>query len=122
MKRDSTKNIIAAIHDVLAGKLHLSQQMTELFAKKFVHGQPSTGISPLEQLSDRELEVFNLFGQGFETRRVTETLHVSLKTIQSYCARIKTKLNLANAAELIREAVYWHEVGKSSSAEDAGTV
>jgi DNA-binding CsgD family transcriptional regulator len=53
--------------------------------------------------------VFDLLGQGYDTRRVAETLKISIKTVQAYCARVKEKLNLANGNELRREAIYWHE-------------
>ena len=71
----------------------------------------SSGIaqSPIEQLSDRELEVFELLGRGFDTRRVADTLNVSIKTVQAYCVRIKQKLSLTTAAELVYEAIRWHE-------------
>ncbi len=109
MKRETSKNIIEAIRHVMEGKLYVSHRMAEVFAKKFVDGGPHTGRTPVEALSDRELEVFDLLGQGFETRRVAETMNVSMKTVQAYCARIKEKLALANAAELLREAVRWHD-------------
>ena len=70
---------------------------------------PRRSNRPDELLSDRELEVFQLLGQGFETRRIAQVLGVSIKTIQAYCARIKEKLALANASELLREAVRWNE-------------
>jgi DNA-binding NarL/FixJ family response regulator len=60
-------------------------------------------------LSDRELEVFQLLGQGKETRQIAENLHISMKTVQAFCARIKEKLKLGNATELLREALRWHE-------------
>jgi DNA-binding CsgD family transcriptional regulator len=63
----------------------------------------------VEQLSDRELEVFDLLGDGRGTRQIAESLGVSIKTVQAYCARIKEKLNLASATELVREAVRWRE-------------
>jgi len=109
MKRETAKNVVTAIREVLAGKLYVSAQMTALFAQKFVDGRPPTGKSPIEQLSDRELEVFRLLGQGFETRRVAHTMNVSIKTVQAFCARIKEKLQLANASELLREAIRWNE-------------
>jgi DNA-binding NarL/FixJ family response regulator len=109
MKRETSKRIIAAIRQVLEGKLYVSERLTNLFAKKFVDGQTTTESSPIEQLSDRELEVFQLYGQGCETRQIAESLHVSMKTVQAYCARIKEKLKLTNATELLREAIRWHE-------------
>ncbi|HXA13987.1 MAG TPA: LuxR C-terminal-related transcriptional regulator, partial [Opitutaceae bacterium] len=63
----------------------------------------------VETLSDRELDVFRRLGEGQTTRRIAEELHLSIKTVQAYCARIKEKLRLANGAELVREAVRWTE-------------
>ena len=109
MKRETAKRIIAAIRHVLEGKLYVSERLTNLFAEKFVDGQASMVSSPIEQLSDRELEVFQLYGQGYETRQISESLDISMKTVQAYCARIKEKLKLTNATELLREAIHWHE-------------
>ncbi len=109
MKRETTKKVIAAIRLVLEGKLYLSERLVALFAEKFVDGNAPTVSSPIEQLSDRELEVFQLLGEGYETRQIAESLRVSMKTIQVYCARIKEKLKLANATELLREAIRWNE-------------
>jgi DNA-binding NarL/FixJ family response regulator len=109
MKRETAKKIIDAVRQVLAGKLYVSSEVSEMFAEKFVDRKLTVGTSPIEQLSDRELEVFSLLGQGFETRRIAETLHLSVKTVQAYCSRIKEKLDLANGTELLREAVYWHD-------------
>jgi DNA-binding CsgD family transcriptional regulator len=60
-------------------------------------------------LSDREFEVFQLLGHGYETRRVAEIMGITIKTVQAFCARIKEKLQLASASELLREAVRWSE-------------
>jgi DNA-binding NarL/FixJ family response regulator len=109
MKRETAKRIIAAIRQVMEGRLYVSERLTNLFAEKFVEGQATTVSSPIEQLSDRELEVFQLYGQGCETRQIAESLDVSMKTVQAYCARIKEKLRLTNATELLREAIRWHE-------------
>jgi DNA-binding CsgD family transcriptional regulator len=67
------------------------------------------GQTPLEVLSDRELEVFELTGRGLGTREISERLHLSVKTVESYRARIKSKLNLNTAAELMQHAVQWVE-------------
>jgi DNA-binding NarL/FixJ family response regulator len=109
MKRETTRNVIAAIRQVLDGKLYVSADMAAYFAEKFVDGKPPTGESSVEQLSDRELEVFQFLGQGRETREIAKSLNISIKTVQAYCARIKEKLKLANASELLREAVRWYE-------------
>jgi DNA-binding NarL/FixJ family response regulator len=109
MKRETAGKVITAIRQVLEGKLYLSERQTALFAQKFLDKNSSLFSSPIERLSDRELEVFQLLGEGNETRQIAENLHISVKTVQVFCARIKEKLNLANATELLREAVRWHE-------------
>ena len=109
MKRETAKRVIAAIRQVMAGKLYVSERLMTVFAEKFVDGRPPAENSPIEQLSDRELEVFQLFGQGYETRQIAQSMGVSMKTIQAYCARIKEKLKLTSATELLREAFRWHE-------------
>jgi DNA-binding NarL/FixJ family response regulator len=109
MKREATKRVLQAIRCVLGGKLYLSDKLAMLMAEKFVEGRPGTAGSVIEKLSDRELEVFQLLGRGYGTRQIADELHVSFKTVQSFCARIKEKLNLSSAAELLREAVRWHD-------------
>jgi len=109
MKREVTKNIITAIRQVLAGQLHVSERMAARIASKFAGVPPVAAESPVALLSDRELEVFQLLGQGRETKQIAETLHLSMKTVQAYCARIKDKLHLMNATELLREAIRWEE-------------
>ncbi len=109
MKREATKKVLQAIHNVLEGKLYVSERMNAVMAEKFVDRKPLTGDSPVEHLSDRELEVFQLMGRGFSTRQIADELHVSFKTVQAFHARIKEKLNLTNATELLREAIRWHE-------------
>jgi DNA-binding NarL/FixJ family response regulator len=93
-------------------KLAISEELAALLAQKFVDNPAGPVRSTVEQLSDRELEVFRLLGRGYETRRVAETLNVSIKTVQAYCVRIKQKLGLNSAAELVFEAVRWHESGE----------
>lgn len=109
IKRETTRKVIAAIRQVLEGKLYLTESLALAMANQFLGGRTLSSASPVEQLSDRELEVFELLGHGRGTRQIAEGLHVSLKTVQAYCARIKEKLNLNSATELIREAVRWHE-------------
>jgi DNA-binding NarL/FixJ family response regulator len=109
MKRETAKKVIIAIRQVLAGKIYMSESLAAVFAEKFVDGRLPTGGSLVEQLSDRELETFQLLGKGYETRQVAEMMNVSMKTVQAHCAHIKEKLKLTNAAELLREAVRWHE-------------
>jgi DNA-binding NarL/FixJ family response regulator len=109
MKREATKNVLQAIRGVRQGKLYVSDKMAMMLAEKFVDGKPTQQGSAIEQLSDRELEVFQLLGQGYTTRRIAEELHVSFKTIQAFSARIKEKLGIATATELLLEAVRWHD-------------
>jgi DNA-binding NarL/FixJ family response regulator len=109
MKRETAKKVIAGIRQVLEGKLYLSERLTALFAEKFVEGEPRSVTSPIVHLSDRELEVFQLLGQGCETRQIAESLNISMKTVQAFCARIKEKLQLTSATELLREAIRWYE-------------
>lgn len=109
MKRETAKKVIAAIRHVLEGKLYLSERLTTLFAERFVEVGATTVSPSVAQLSDRELEVFQLLGQGYETRQIAESLNISMKTVQAFCARIKEKLKLGSATELLREAVRWHE-------------
>jgi len=108
-KREGTKEIIAAIHKVMQGGLALSPQTMALFGRKYLQDKPA--VSRLETLSNRELEVFRLLGQGLDTRAIANQLEISIKTVQSYCARMKEKLDLANATELLHEAVSFNERG-----------
>lgn len=109
MKAESATQIVAALRDLAAGRLHISDQMRSLFVERFVDGAPPLSLSPPDVLSDREFEVFQLLGQGYETRRIAEKMGVNIKTVQAFCARIKEKLQLASASELLREAVRWAE-------------
>jgi DNA-binding NarL/FixJ family response regulator len=109
MKREAAKKVIQAIRSVLAGQLYVSEKIAAMMAEKFVEGRIAAVASPIEQLSNRELEVFQLLGSGHNTRQIADHLHVGFKTVQAYSARIKEKLKLANATELLREAIRWHE-------------
>ncbi len=109
MKSETAKKVVTVIRQVLDGKIYMSESLAAVFAEKFVDGRLPTGGSLVEQLSDRELETFQLLGRGYETRQVAEMMNVSMKTVQAHCAHIKEKLKLTNAAELLREAVRWQE-------------
>lgn len=75
--------------------------------RKLVTGTTEIGTSPVDCLSDRELQVFILIGKGFGTRQISEQLHLSVKTIESYRAHLKEKLNIPSAPELLRYAIQW---------------
>jgi DNA-binding NarL/FixJ family response regulator len=109
MKRETTRKVIPAIRQILEGKLCVSEAIAAAMTAQFVEGKTLATSSPVGQLSDRELEVFEGLGQGRTTRQIAETLRVSVKTVQAHCARIKEKLNLSSATELLREAVRWDE-------------
>jgi DNA-binding NarL/FixJ family response regulator len=108
MKRDATDKVLAAIRTVLQGGLYFSNAVNAMLAQKLVQG---VGDQPtlISLLSDRELEVFQLLGRGYNTRQVSEQMNVGFKTVHVYCSRIRDKLNLANINELIFQAVRWHE-------------
>jgi DNA-binding NarL/FixJ family response regulator len=110
VKKETTRKILLAIRDVLEGKVYLSGRAAGGLVEKILDGKASES-SPVDSLSDRELEVFRMIGRGMKTREIAESLHLSMKTVQVYCARIKEKLNLADATQLIREAMRWHETG-----------
>lgn len=104
-KRDSTKKIIVAIRHVLEGKMFVSDELKTLLSEKFVGG--SLPLTDVDGLSDRELEVFGMLGQGKETREIADSLNISIKTVQVYCTRIKEKFHLATHTDLLREAIRW---------------
>ncbi len=108
MKREAAKKVIQGIRAVLCGQLFVSEKIAAMMAERFVEGRTAPA-SPVAQLSDRELEVFQLLGRGQTTRQIADHLHVGFKTVQAYCARIKEKLQLANATELLRAAMQWND-------------
>jgi DNA-binding NarL/FixJ family response regulator len=109
MKRESTGQIIDAIYEVLRGKIYASHNLLARLAERMVDDASGKSAPVADLLSDRELEVFRLLGGGLETRQVAERMKLSIKTVQCYAARVKEKLDLDNASELMREAVKWVE-------------
>ncbi len=109
MKREATRSVIDAIRCVRDGRIYVSARMATALAEKLVSGAPAAAESPVSRLSDRELEVFRLLGQGLATRQIADALHVSAKTVQAFSARIKDKLGLSSSNELLREAIRWLE-------------
>jgi DNA-binding NarL/FixJ family response regulator len=112
-KRESAQRVVEAVRRVLDGKLYVSEKAAEILAAQTARGRAPPDQPAIERLSDRELEVFEKLGQGIGTRQIAEDFSVSIKTVQAYCARIKEKLNVGSATELLREAVRWHD-GKLS--------
>jgi DNA-binding NarL/FixJ family response regulator len=109
MKLEAGEVIVKAVRHVLSGGIYVSEDIKERLLMGMMAGRKEMNQSPLEVLSDRELEVFELTGKGLGTRDIAERLHLSVKTVESYRARIKTKLNLGTAAELMQHAVQWVE-------------
>ena len=107
MKQQATEELIAAIRKVLSGQIYVSDKMATRMVRKLVSGDSEVCASAIGCLSDRELEVFRLIGQGRGTRQIAEMLHLSIKTIETYRAHIKQKLALKNAAELLQYAIRW---------------
>ncbi len=109
MKLEAGERIVKAVRRVLGGGIYVSEEINERLLLGLAAGRPKMAESPLELLSDRELEVFELTGRGRGTREIAERLYLSVKTVESYRARIKDKLNLKTAAELMQHAVQWVE-------------
>lgn len=109
MKLEAGELIVVAARRVLRGGIWVSDEINERLLLSMASGHSSLAESPLDVLSDRELEVFELTGRGLSTREIAERLHLSVKTVESYRARIKDKLNLNTAAELMQHAVQWVE-------------
>jgi len=107
MKQEATEQVITAIRKVLSGQVYVSNGMAAKIVSKFAGSAPTAGATVTDRLSDRELEVFCLIGQGYGTRQIAEKLHLSVKTIETYRAHIKEKLSLASADELLRHAIQW---------------
>jgi DNA-binding NarL/FixJ family response regulator len=108
MKQEPGKTVKSAIRKVLAGNIHLSEAMaTTFFAKYMRGGHTTTPPSPIEGLSDRELEVFRLLGQGKGIRQIAEELQLSIPTINTFRNRIKEKLNLKTSTEVMLNAIQW---------------
>ena len=107
MKQQATENVIKAIHKVLNNQLYVSDKMAAKMMHKLVRGKAQVGASATDCLSDRELEVFLLIGKGHGTRQISDQLHLSVKTIESYRAHLKEKLNLDDASELLQYAIQW---------------
>jgi DNA-binding NarL/FixJ family response regulator len=108
-KRESSSKVVDAIRAVQAGKMFANEAFMAELTGRLMRNQNVKPGSADELLSDREMEVFNLRGQGKGAKEIADFLKVSVKTIESYEARIKEKLGYDNVNELVREAVRWHD-------------
>ncbi len=107
-KKEATKNVILAIRRVLDGGLYLSEEMKDRLLYSAVGYHDSRGgVSPIDRLTDRELEVFSLLGEGKASREIAERLCLSIKTVETYRSRIKDKLHLSSGLKLLQQAFAW---------------
>jgi len=112
-KQQLDSTVLVAIRRLLDGETYMSDTLEARLAAKFVDGRTLETDSPLDALSDRELQVFRLIGQGRSTRQIAGTLNLSIKTIETHREHIKNKLSLETTAELAQHATQWVETGRS---------
>ena len=115
MKQEGGKKLMLAIRQVLGGQIYVSEKMSAQILEIFSGRRGSAEGSPVENLTDREFEVFQLIGEGKGTREIAEKLHLSVKTVDVHRTNIKKKLKLESATELIRFAVRWSETSGAKS-------
>jgi DNA-binding NarL/FixJ family response regulator len=109
MKREASKNVLASIRRVLEGSVYVSGRVTSRMAKAISSSGEAASSPPVERLSDRELEIFRLLGQGRTTSQIASDLNLSVKTIQAYCARAKEKFGVSSLTDLLRAAIRWED-------------
>ena len=107
MKDKVSENIIKAIRTVLSGEIYVSDAILKKFLHKIAGDKAGTAKTPIESLSDREFEIFRLIGEGVKASQMAKQLHLSIKTIETYRSRIKEKLNLPNASQLLQYSIKW---------------
>jgi DNA-binding NarL/FixJ family response regulator len=107
MKQEATEKVLVALRRILSHEIYVSERIANRMLQRYI-GSPTVGtVSSIADLTDRELEVFRLIGEGHSTRRIAEELHISVKTVESYQAHIKEKLSLRSARELVQHAIQW---------------
>ena len=111
MKQEGGKKLMEAIRQVLSGRIYVSEKISAKILENF-SGKRENSDSPVEKLSDREFEVFQLLGQGQGTRQIAQHLHLSIKTVEVHRANIRRKLELGTGGELVRYAIRWNEAEK----------
>jgi DNA-binding NarL/FixJ family response regulator len=107
MKQEMGEKVIVAVQHLLRGDLYLSAKMKEKMLHRFVNKKAEEMVFAIDTLSDREMEVFQLIGNGYSTRLIAEKLNLSAKTIDSYREHLKLKLGLETGPELVRHAIQW---------------
>jgi len=106
MKEETPECLIRAIRKVLSGRVYLSESASEELLERIVVGDRA-GNDPIHSLSNRELFIFQAIGEGLSSQEIAERLHLSVKTVETYRARIKERLNISSAADLLRHALRW---------------
>ena len=114
MKQEATEKVLVAVRRLLGGDIYLSDRMANKLLHQYVSGTSADMNSRLSALSDRELEVFRLIGEGRGTRQIAEKLHLSIKTVETYQAHIKEKLALHSGRELVQHAIQSNISGKTA--------
>jgi DNA-binding NarL/FixJ family response regulator len=109
MKKEAIEQVEHAIRQILDGKVYLSQKMSDQFLLAVARGDAAKIGSPVNLLSDRELEVFECIGRGLGASEIARKLHLSVKTIESYQAKLKEKLNLKDSSALFQYTLHWVE-------------
>lgn len=109
MKQEATEKILTALRQILKGDIYVSEKMRSRMLQRLIDNRPEENASPVATLSNRELEILRMIGQGFGTGEIARELKRSVKTIEAHRANIKDKLALKTAAELVRFAVQWVE-------------
>jgi DNA-binding NarL/FixJ family response regulator len=113
-KQEATERIMIAIRRVLDGEVYVSDLMAGRIMQRVVAGKNKKPVSPFGQLTDRELQVFQLIGHGLTTRQIAKQLHVDIKTVETYRIHLKEKFQLASATALIHHAVQWVQISGAS--------
>jgi len=108
MKQEAPEKVILAIQEILKGNIYLSDKMKKIIIEQFASQDiKKNNFSGIKILSERELEIFEMIGKGLSSRQIAESMFLSIKTIETYRARIKTKLNLSSSNELLQFAIQW---------------
>ena len=114
MKQEATERVLIAVRRILNGEIYVSDRIANKMLQHYITGSGSLRSSSISDLSDRELEVFRLIGEGHGTRQIAKELHLSIKTVESYQAHIKDKLSLRSARELMQHAIQWNMSEKTA--------
>jgi len=114
MKQEATEKVLVALRRILSHEIYVSERIANRMLQRYIGSRSVGGPRSIADLTDRELEVFRLIGEGHSTRQIAEELHISVKTVESYQAHIKEKLSLRSARELVQHAIQWNITEKTA--------